>query len=84
MTQDERIKFIKENHNIPVRHFKGKTYIVLYTAEHTETGELFVIYQANYGDRKIYTRPFNMFVSEVDTRKYPNIIQKYRFEIIGG
>lgn len=82
MTQEERIKYFKENDNIPVRHFKGKTYIVLHIAEHTETGEKFVVYQANYGDRKIYIRPFDMFISEVDTRKYPNIIQKYRFEII--
>lgn len=62
------------------RHFKGRDYRVLCIAQHTETDELFVIYQAEYGSRHIYARPYEMFASEVDNRKYPDAKQEFRFE----
>ena len=64
------------------RHFKGDLYLLIDIAEHTETREKMVIYKALYGTCGIYARPINMFLSEVDKVKYPNVTQKYRFEVV--
>lgn len=63
------------------KHFKGNYYFVEDIAIHSETQEKYVVYRALYDDMKLYIRPYDMFNSEVDHGKYPDVKQKYRFEL---
>lgn len=49
------------------RHYKGRDYQVLGVAQHTETGETLVVYQALYGERGLWVRPHAMFCEHVDS-----------------
>lgn len=77
----ETIDFDKENVDRNLYLYRIAAF-----ASHTETGEVMVIYQALYHSEEkgvyfgMYARPYDMFMSEVDKEKYPNIRQKYRFE----
>ena len=63
------------------RHFKGDYYLVEDVAKDAETQEEIVIYRRLYEDCTLWVRPKEMFLSEVDRNKYPNVTQKYRFEL---
>ena len=69
------------------KHFKGKLYKVIDIVNDSESNndieyKKVVIYQALYGDNLKWARPYDMFNSEVDREKYPDVKQKYRFEEI--
>ena len=62
------------------KHFKGDYYLVIDIAYDSETKEKMVVYKRLYEDCSLCVRPLDMFLSEVDKKKYPNVKQKYRFE----
>ena len=63
------------------KHFKGDYYILEDVAIHSETKEKYIVYRGLYENNELYIRPLDMFLSEVDHEKYPDVKQKYRFEL---
>lgn len=64
------------------RHFKGTEYLVICIAKDSENLESLVVYRELYKPDRFWVRPLNMFLTEVDHNKYPEVSQKYRFELI--
>lgn len=66
------------------KHFKGKLYEIIAVGHHSETKERMVVYYDILGQNSTINdpciRPLEMFMSEVDHEKYPDVKQKYRFE----
>lgn len=64
------------------RHFKGNKYQIIAVAYDSETNKKLVVYQALYDDFKVWVRDYDMFISKIDKKKYPDCKQEYRFELI--
>lgn len=62
------------------RHFKGGLYRVIDIGVHSEDENLLVIYQSESDHNLVWVRPYDMFMSKVDKKKYPDVKQEYRFE----
>lgn len=63
------------------KHFKGDYYLVVDIGTYSETLEKCVIYRKLYGDGSLWIRPLDDFLGEVDHEKYPDVKQKYKFEL---
>lgn len=78
----------KKERNVKIgatyRHFKEKKLVkVIAVSQDTENvGSWSVVYECMDEDntKKVWHRPLDMFLSEVDHEKYPNATQKWRFE----
>lgn len=64
------------------KHFKGDIYLVTDIAVHSETEEPMVVYKNVDNPDLVWCRPLNMFMSEVDHEKYPDVEQLMKFERI--
>ena len=75
-TMDRMVKV-----NCIYKHFKGNEYVVMGIATNSETEEDMVIYY-RVNDLHMWVRPLTEFLSEVDHEKYPDVKQKYRFQLV--
>lgn len=64
------------------KHFKGSLYQIVTIAVHTETTEKMVIYRSLKNPERVFARPLDMFLSEVNHKKYPDVKAKYRFTLL--
>lgn len=79
-----------------VRHFKGKEYIILNPSviccTNNDENRVMVLYRERLcwgmynccNGMNIFVRDKSEFLSMVDFEKYPDVTQKYRFELIGS
>lgn len=64
------------------RHFKNRLYQIVAVAYQADDEAPVVVYQALYGDFRVWVRPLEEFMSETDRTKYPEAEQLYRFELV--
>ena len=64
------------------KHFKGSLYRIVTIAVHTETSDKLVVYQSVEKPERVFARPLDMFMSEVDRLRYPLVKAKYRFTLL--
>jgi hypothetical protein len=59
------------------RHYKGREYVVLGVARHSETEEPLVVYRQDYGDRELWVRPLAMFIENVEVAG--ELVPRFRY-----
>ncbi len=64
------------------KHFKGDYYLVEDVAKDVETLNDMVVYRKLYEDGALWVRTIDSFLGEVNHEKYPNVKQKYSFELV--
>lgn len=64
------------------RHFKGNEYVVDDIGVDSEDNKLLVVYHAVDDQTLVWIRPLNIFLSDVDHDKYPDVKQLKRFELV--
>lgn len=65
------------------RHFKGDHYLLEDVALSSDDGVTeYVIYRKLYGNGSLFIREKNDFLEEVNHEKYPEVTQKYKFELL--
>lgn len=74
--------FKREGLSLTEKETNMYLYKIIGKSHHTETGEELMVYRALYKPYDICCRPYDMFISEVDHEKYPDVKQVYRFEKI--
>jgi hypothetical protein len=52
------------------RHFKGRAYEIVEVAQHVDTKEHWVVYQALYGDSDVWVRPLAEWHDQIDRETY--------------
>ena len=63
------------------RHFRGGMYRIITCAVHAVSGEDMVVYQALYGDLRVYVQELSLFMGSVDREKYPDADQDTCFRL---
>ena len=63
------------------KHFKGHIYKVIALAKDSEDLSIKVVYE-NIENKEVWVRPLDEFISDVDKEKYPDVLQKKRFELL--
>lgn len=64
------------------KHFKGSLYQIVTIAVHTETSDKLVVYRSIENPERVFARPLEMFMSEVDRIRHPFVKAKYRFTLM--
>lgn len=59
------------------RHYKGNDYQLLHIARHSETDELFAVYQPLYGESSVWVRPLEMFMESVTVEG--KVVPRFRY-----